>query len=51
MSACVYSSLYSVSASLYMKDVAYRRRLELSARNRLHESVWSAKYQTSVANP
>ena len=49
MSACVGSSLYSVSARLYLKDVAYRRRLEFIAKEWLAVSVRSAKYQTSVA--
>ena len=50
MSACVSSSLYSVSARMYMRDVAYRRRLEFIAKEWLAVSVRSAKCQTSVAN-
>ena len=50
VSACVSSSLYSVSARMYLKDVAYRGRLEFIAKEWLAVSVRSAKCQTSVAN-
>ena len=45
MSACVCSSLYSVSALTVLTAGA----LSSSAKSRLRYSVWSAKYQTSVA--